>query len=152
MKRGFTIQVKACSMCGEVLPLDAFNRQHNGPQGRQSRCRPCARRGALENYHANRERYVKQMRDRDLRRNYGISADDYEALFEQQGGLCACCGQPERALSNKAKRVKRLAVDHCHVTGKVRALLCSTCNQGLGQFGDNIDRLRLAVAYLERHQ
>jgi len=150
-ERGWT-DTKRCSMCEQTLPLDAFNRQRDGSKGRQSRCRTCHRPAALADYQAKRERYVEQMRNRDLQRHYGITAAEYDVLFARQGGLCACCGQPETAMSNKANRIKRLAVDHCHVTGKVRALLCATCNQGLGQFGDDIERLKQAIAYLERHR
>lgn len=149
-KRGF--DTKRCSMCEQILPLDAFNRQRDGSKGRQSRCRDCHRPAARADYHAKRARYVEQMRNRDLVRHYGITAAEYDELFDRQAGLCACCGRPETAMSNKANRIKRLAVDHCHTTGKVRALLCATCNQGLGQFGDDIELLRAAIAYLESHR
>ncbi len=75
-----------------------------------------------------------------LRRRYGITADDADAMLEQQGGLCAICE------SAPAKHV-----DHDHATGTVRALLCFNCNGGLGQFKDEPDVLRAAAAYVEFH-
>jgi hypothetical protein len=76
-----------------------------------------------------------------LKRRYGMSLADYDALLAHQGGVCAICGK-------KSKR--RLVVDHCHSLRKVRGLLCDKCNIGLGMFDDDIDRLRAAIAYLER--
>ena len=75
----------------------------------------------------------------DLRRRYGITAAEFDAMVEAQGGLCALCRQrkPEH-------------VDHDHVTGKVRGVLCSCCNQGLGNFRDDVAALRVAIDYLER--
>jgi hypothetical protein len=84
-----------------------------------------------------------------LRSKYGVSVVEYEELLRAQGGLCAICRQPETMVDSKTRMVKRLAVDHCHATGRVRALLCHTCNLGLGVFKDDVARLRAAVAYLE---
>ena len=75
------------------------------------------------------------------KRCYGMSLADYDALLALHGGVCAICGK-------KSKR--RLVVDHCHSLNKVRGLLCDKCNLGLGMFDDDIDRLRAAIAYLER--
>jgi hypothetical protein len=76
-----------------------------------------------------------------LRRAYGISKDQYEAMLARQAGVCAMCKKPP---------AEPLLVDHCHATGRVRGLLCRTCNTGLGFFGDD-HRLMTAVAdYLKK--
>ncbi len=75
-----------------------------------------------------------------LMHRYGLTLERYRQLLESQGGLCALC-----------KKRPAGDVDHCHATGKVRALLCRGCNVGLGLFGDDPDRLRAAIAYLEGH-
>lgn len=90
---------------------------------------------------------VDRKKHNDLRRRYGISLDRYQALLESQGGLCAICQLPERALSRTGE-VIALSVDHEYDTGTVRGLLCQTCNRALGYLKDSEDLLRKAVEYL----
>ncbi|XGI80677.1 endonuclease VII domain-containing protein [Enterobacter hormaechei] len=97
-------------------------------------------------YHNNKDKH----RNRKLMYEYGISLEDYDEMFEKQNGLCAICKQPETCKSSGGG-VKRLAVDHNHESGKVRSLLCTACNQGLGQFKDNISYLSNAITYLNVH-
>ena len=82
-----------------------------------------------------------------LRREYGMSVADYEALLSVQGGRCAICNCPPRANC-------KLNVDHDHQTGKVRGLLCGHCNSGVGYFRDNPELLNASIQYLrkEAHQ
>lgn len=97
--------------------------------------------------------YMKQWRanggwrkqlDADLRRGFGITADDYERMLAEQGGVCALCFK-----DNVDGR--RLAVDHDHTTGKVRGLLCSPCNRAIGFFGDDPRVMERAAIYVELH-
>ena len=69
--------------------------------------------------------------------------------IRDRGGLCAICGKAETHLSRKGE-ITRLAIDHDHVTGAIRALLCHACNVGIGTFGDDPDLLRAAASYIER--
>jgi hypothetical protein len=71
---------------------------------------------------------------------YGITPDETAALSDRQSGLCKICGLK-----------KKLCIDHDHATGKVRALLCGTCNTGLGMFKDSLGLLRTAGQYLLDH-
>ncbi len=75
-----------------------------------------------------------------LKSEYGITIKDYFSILNEQNECCAICGNRTDA--------KRLAVDHCHKTGKVRGLLCSNCNLGLGCFKDDKNNLKKAIDYL----
>ena len=97
----------------------------------------------------NPERYKQNHLNSTLRTKYGLSLVEYRRLFEQQAGLCALCGNPETIFVSQGK-LRKLAVDHCHTTGRVRGLLCGRCNTGLGKLGDTPEALRKALTYLER--
>lgn len=84
-------------------------------------------------------------------RQYGLTAPQYDEMLEKQGFVCAICKKPESMLS-RAGKVRELAIDHDHQTGKVRALLCYRCNIGLGLFDEDPNRLRAMAEYLEFHR
>ena len=94
------------------------------------------------------------LREYNLRRNlaskYGITADGFMAMLAAQDSVCAICGQPPKPDGIKA--ASRLHVDHDHLTGKVRALLCNNCNRAIGYFADDPARMRAAAEYIERHR
>ena len=85
-------------------------------------------------------------RRNDILKKFGINSAEYQKQLEMQGGGCAICGKQETTLGKKY-----LAVDHHHATGKVRGLLCGSCNKGLGHFQDNPALLSEAVLYLLQH-
>ena len=81
-----------------------------------------------------------------MTRNYGIGLDEYNTMFTNQQGKCAICsGEPP-----KNQHKKRLNIDHCHATGKVRGLLCDACNRAIGLLKDSPDLLNKAISYLAR--
>lgn len=84
------------------------------------------------------------------KRNYGIDERTYKQMKETQNNQCAICGS-EGFIIGRNGHTERLCVDHCHSSGRVRALLCHNCNRGLGIFQDNIDNLKEAIKYLEKH-
>ncbi len=117
-------------------------------------CRACYRNSPLMQqvrtayYQANRERWREHTRRAKERRvkqvkAYGISAAEMERMLAAQRGLCALCGNPPKR--------KRLALDHCHRTGRVRAFLCHPCNGALGLLKDDPSLCERAAAYLRRH-
>lgn len=103
--------------------------------------KPLSRSDPKEYARQFRKRSPRSMKHYRLRKTYGISVSDYEAMLEEQGGVCAICGGEEDHFS--------LSVDHCHDTGIIRGLLCNPCNRGLGYFRDKPELLKKAVAYLE---
>lgn len=81
--------------------------------------------------------------DAIIRRTYGISMREFDELVEFQGGNCAICFKPLDVLNRRAN------IDHCHTTDRVRGILCTGCNTGLGHLGDDIEGLKRALYYLE---
>lgn len=84
---------------------------------------------------------------RFVKKEYDISWEDYEEMLESQNGCCAIC---KSRIGNS--RAQRLFVDHCHESLKVRGLLCSSCNHGLGLFKDSPSLLIKASEYLKSNK
>jgi hypothetical protein len=78
--------------------------------------------------HAHKQDIKPILRRGQLKRQYGLSPADYDALLAKQDGVCATCGKPSK---------ETLCVDHCHATGTIRGLLCRQCNFALGCFTDS---------------
>lgn len=88
------------------------------------------------------------VRNSKLKSQYGISLEEYNLMYEKQGGVCAICLKPEKSIDKRTGKIYNLSVDHCHNTSKVRGLLCIKCNTGIGKFDDNTQTLLNAVKYL----
>jgi hypothetical protein len=86
----------------------------------------------------------------DLKKKYGMSIADYNTMFLAQGGVCEICKRPERAIDKRTKKTRKLTVDHHHGSGKVRALLCMSCNRALGLLHDDADLISKAEEYIRR--
>ena len=117
--------MKQCRKCGVQQPVENFN-THSNKKPRAT-CKTCER-------------------SRHYKRSYGISLEDYERMYAEQGGVCKICSLPANHNSN------HLCIDHCHETGKVRALLCDLCNRGLGYFKDDTRLLDRASDYLRSYE
>lgn len=94
----------------------------------------------------NQEHRKAITRKWQLKTNYGITEEQYASLLNEQQGCCAIC-----KTDKPTGKWKVFAVDHCHITGRVRGLLCNECNRGMGLLKDNADLLREAAEYLERN-
>lgn len=103
----------------------------------------------------NKEKHIKnsklwyqnnkdRVRDNQLKRQFGISLEEYNKILDNQSGVCHLCGGGPDVKS------KKLAVDHDHETGKIRALLCRGCNVGIGNLKDDFNLLRKAADYIEK--
>lgn len=98
---------------------------------------------------SHRDQYPRNWKDWDLQRNFGIGLHEYGKMLVSQNGKCAICKQEETEKRNG--NIKSLAVDHNHSTGKVRGLLCSSCNTALGKFKEDVEILKNAISYLQSH-
>lgn len=133
-----------CLVCRIEKTYDEFNRDARRKGGLFPYCKECRRVLRRTRYREDRA----YSHERAVRKNYGLTANDYGAMLEAQGGTCAICGV---SASDIVYKSKRLQVDHCHASGKVRGLLCAGCNRGLGSFKDDPELLRSAMKYLRRY-
>jgi len=92
----------------------------------------------------NKEKINEYKRKEYFRRKFGIEIFQYDELFKKQKGRCAICKKPQSEFKRK------FALDHCHKTNKIRGLLCTNCNTGIGFLNDNIDNLKNAIQYLRK--
>lgn len=90
------------------------------------------------------EYYRQSRRTTILKNRYGITEDDYNAMFVKQSGKCAVCSTDFNGSA------RNMDVDHCHVSGRVRGLLCNNCNRGIGYLQDSPGLLLSAAAYLNQ--
>ena len=150
---------RVCRKCRKRKSLTEFYRRKNGKDGRDTVCADCTRDESgygtpayreKRNEHRKRnlDQVLKWERQNHLKRKFGITLAEYDVLFESQKGLCAVCGNPELSFNGR----RRLAVDHDHVSGKIRGLLCFKCNRAIGGFNDDPSLLTKAANYLCRIQ
>ncbi len=125
---------KRCPECQQVKPLSEFVRNRSTKSGVGGYCRPCQNVVGKR----NTERLHGSTRTYHLKRRYGLTATEVQELIEEQRGVCWICR------TRPAEHV-----DHDHETGMVRAILCFTCNVGLANFGEDIERMKAAIIYLE---
>ncbi len=165
---------KTCIKCGEVKPLSEFTFHNRNKGQHRNFCHNCEKE-LWRKYHkspqgkeksrewieSNQEKiaeYRRLYREDDVKRErskayhrarllkeFGMTVDDYMALYEKQNGQCAICGS--ESASNGIR--KNFCVDHDHETGKVRGLLCHNCNVSVGLMKDTPSLLRKAAEYLE---
>lgn len=133
---------KVCSKCGQTKLLTGFSRNSRSPGGYHPACKDCRALADKSYYKRTREQRLKSFRVAKLRR-YGLTPEEYDQMVAAQGGLCASCGDPPTAGD-------KLCVDHCHDTGRIRGLLCRSCNLGIGYFRNDPARLQDAIVYLWR--
>lgn len=146
---------KVCTACEQHKPLDAFYRKTNGRLF--SRCKECTAADKAEYWKDNKEARLARQKASgavvtptgltrragwDMQSRYGMSEYEYRRRMKAQGFKCACCSGP----------FDKICIDHDHVTGVVRGLVCRGCNLMLGHAKDSIDVLRKAIKYLGRHK
>ena len=174
------METKLCSSCVEYKPTLCFHKAKKEKDGFQYHCIDCSKkyhanryveqkekiRSQIEEYRSkNKDRVeqaqalwkaknpekVRQYQRVTNLKKFGLSNESYNSMVEQQKNLCAICKKPETFVHSRTKEIARLAVDHCHTTGRTRKLLCKNCNTGLGSFKDDPSILMSAAQYLKDH-
>ncbi len=124
--------MKFCNKCRQELPDEKFSKR-TYPTGRvalQSKCKDCER--------SVRSSYYKP--HESARRKFRLTDKEYNTLIEKSKEGCEVCSRP----------LSKVCIDHNHLTGEVRGVLCNNCNTALGLVGDNVDTLSKLIQYLER--
>jgi len=137
------LQTKVCSSCCVRKLLDDFSKRKETKDGRHYICKECANERRRQ-----RRLSFDYLKNERLRDTFGITIDEYKQMLLEQRGVCAICKQPET--STYKGRLRHLAVDHNHETGRIRGLLCNDCNIALGWFKDDVKVLRKAITYLNK--
>lgn len=136
-----TVSEKICRDCGLPKPLADF---YSVGAYTEPSCKSC--KG--ERVSAYRKANPDKCRGWVRKSRYNVSSEQYSHMLALQEGVCAVCAQPEVRETNGT--VWHLSVDHDHLTGRVRGLICDACNKVLGLVQDNPSRLEAAMDYLAR--
>jgi len=126
--------MKCCSTCKEEKPLSEFYKQ-------RSVCKICSNEASNQWKKDNKEKNQISRQKSKLKRKYGMTLEQYEAMVEEQKGVCYIC--------KSENPNRKLSVDHCHKTGKIRKLLCDKCNMTLGLINDSQELLKQFIFYLK---
>lgn len=146
-------QTKHCPKCKEQKIFSDFGKDKSKKLGISSHCLTCVSETRKANYAKNLaveqqklRAYYSSNKEKSvgysLKALYGLTLDEYKKMQAQQNHACKICKTHEKNLKRK------LFVDHCHETGKVRGLLCQYCNTMLGNAKDNVLVLQAAISYL----
>lgn len=134
----------AKNLCQKCYRYEGHKRRYSDPVVR-AKAISKSRNWALSN--PNRARDLD--RKKNLWKKYNITLEDYNLMLKKQNGVCAICNKPETVVL-KAKNISYLAVDHDHVTGVIRGLLCFKCNTALGFYEKNMCLIETIKTYISR--
>lgn len=156
---------KQCNKCLEDKDLAEFFSDKNSKDGRYSVCKKCKNAKTAEWRAKNRKRCADIAREwrkknvekdrwyntvRYLRTRYKITPERYKELLDEHNHKCAICGGLE-SRNRRGIRMK-LCIDHCHKTGKIRGILCSSCNSAIGYLRDDPSIIGKCIEYVEKYK
>jgi len=145
------IDTRVCSKCGKEKSITEFSKRNSRKRGYQYACKDCCRK--YRRKHKDKSiLYNKEYWKNNKKRlsaymkfyHYGVTPEDYDKLYKKQNGCCALCGRHQSELT------KTLCIDHDHKTGKIRGLLCLSCNRGVGYLQDDAELCLKAYQYLRK--
>ena len=144
--KNLPVELAECTHCHWALPVSAFQKRRTKrgfvPRSWCNKCRhiPQSEKARLSHRERSRRNAKRPSNKRRQCVKFGITLLHYEEMLQAQGGVCAICGKQQEGRS--------LSVDHCHETGRIRGLLCTRCNLGIGNLQDDPGVLRKAIEYL----
>lgn len=156
MQENSCSQSKKCSRCEVDKPFTEFHKKKERKDGLTSECKACQSKWQKEFYSdpINKQKRIDRQstkeakiraREYDLKSKYGITSADYEEMLKSQDSKCKTCGTNVPG----GRSTKYFHVDHCHDSGKIRGLLCSSCNKALGLLKESISTLENLIKYIE---
>ncbi len=149
--------IKTCRHGHAVTQENTYHYPEHGRNAGKTMCRECMgiwskrqnftrtkeqRNASARLWRVNNPESARRVRKKQNLKRFGLTEDSFNVIMVKQNGVCAICKNPE-----PAKRA--LAIDHNHQTGKIRGLLCTRCNQGIGCFVDQPLILEAAIKYLQ---
>jgi len=135
---------KVCPKCKEEKSRSLFYKCKTSKINCSPYCKVCSNLRTTSYARSNKDKIQPLLAGYALKRRYGISVEEYEALLINQNYKCAICS------IEQCPSGRNFAVDHNHTTGKIRGLLCSNCNTSLGRMKDSKQLLQKAIEYLEK--
>ena len=125
------METQLCKVCNTEKPLFDFHfRKENNKY--RTNCKTCRNKA-------------------EAAKRYNITVGEIDALRNKQGNACAICKTKAEDVPHASFTTNPLVIDHCHTTGKIRGLLCPTCNSGLGHFKDSLSMLLSAANYIQEN-
>jgi len=172
------LETKICTGCEKEKSITEFGKNNSSKSGLRSRCKKCESEYGLKRYHSNPKKFneqkriyrlnnlehCKQLERKSSRKNstkrlgknrfyklkaYGLTPQDYDFMLAAQSFKCEICPTKHESEENK---FQKLSVDHCHKTGKVRALLCTLCNGAVGFVRESLETVENLKNYLIKHK
>jgi hypothetical protein len=135
--------MKRCSACKRKLPIIEYPKDSSRKDGLSYKCRKCQNAVNKKSYFDHLQQRLAQYKHYDqtvkLYKKFSITPEEWDKLYSEQNGRCKICGK------HQIEEGKRLAVDHNHLTGRIRGLLCTSCNTKLGWLENNLSQV---TAYL----
>lgn len=137
-----------CKSCNTNKAKTDFHKDTSSKRGYAYYCKPCATAKSRKWHKDNKHNveYKQAKRDSYFQSKYSLTTEERVAILQKQNNLCAICSIPLNTHGTHTH------TDHCHTTGKVRGILCTNCNRGLGHFKDNMNNLENAIQYLRESQ
>ena len=145
--------MKTCSKCNVDQPLSEYHKSSVHKGGHNPQCRTCYNQARKKNYDPEKDRarakawYKRnrqKVREKQMLYKYGLTTEQYSKMVADQQNKCKIC-------EKKMTGVREPAIDHCHVSGNVRDLLCANCNAAIGLLQDDPEIIKNAARYVEYH-